>query len=215
MSADDWSGVMNAMTRAALGVMLHELGALEALKLGVSIAFASLTQDPFRSLASTSERAARASRAQLKPAVLTYRCLLTRRDPQEALRLTELIIQASGRAFLRGVLRGLDIPKLLASERREELLRARLQRVPNATFSLRFEGDTLHFTVTACRFVQLCHEVGHPELAPLFCSVDDAFFGHDLKGVELNRATTIAHGGDCCPFVFSTSGAKRGELPPA
>ena len=194
---------MNAMTRAALSVMLRELGLLETLKLGVSVAMMSVTRDPFKSLGATSEPAELESRAQLRPAVLTYRHLLTRREPQEALRVTEQVVLASGRAFLRVVLSGLDLPELLASPRREELLRARLQRIPNATFTLRFEGDQLHFTVSACRFVQLCQAAGHPELTPLFCSVDDAFFGHDLKGVSLSRETTLAHGGGCCPFVFS------------
>jgi hypothetical protein len=194
---------MKAMTSAALSVIYRELGLLNTVKLGVNLILTSVFADPFKPLGPAIDQGDRLSRVQLKPVVLIYRHLLSQRERVEALRITEMIVLASGRAFLRDVLDGLDLHQLVASNERERLLRERLKQIPNATFSLRFEEDTLHFTVSACRFVQLCAQLSHPELTSLFCSVDDAFFGHDLAGVSLTRETTLATGGHSCPFVFS------------
>ena len=194
---------MNSMTRAALQTMLREIGLLSTIKLGWYIAGNTLMTDPFKSIGKSKDQADKLSRRQLKPAIFVYRYFLKKYESQEALALTKKVVQASGRAFLNTVLHDLDIPTLIHSTQREEIVRDRLRQVPNVTFSLKFEEEALHFTVSACRFVQLCHAIHHPELAPLFCSVDDVFFGHDLKGVSLQRATTIAQGGHTCPFIFS------------
>ena len=194
---------MDAMTRAALITLTQELGLLSTLSIGLKMLIKTLREDPMHVLDPTTEAQEQKSREQLRPAVLLYRLLLRMTPRDEALRVTALVVQSSGRAFLKSVLGDLDLKTLIDSEEREVLLRKRLQQIPNATFSLRFEGDSLHFTVSACRFVGLCHALGHPELAALFCSVDDAFFGHDLQGVTLHRETTIAQGGHHCPFVFT------------
>ena len=194
---------MNAMTRAALGIMISELGIWTSIRLSTYVLIRSIFDDPFKNLDKPSDTSDRLSRDQLRPAVLVYQYLMTKRDPTEALQCTELIVQASGRAFLRSLLDGLDLVTLVQSNDREVILRDRLKAIPNATFSLKFVEDQLHFTVSACHFVRLCHLLSHPELAPLFCSVDEAFFGHDLKGVHLERDTTLAQGGECCPFIFT------------
>lgn len=200
---------MDAMTRAALKAISRELGLCSTLKVGMKIAFLRGTADPFKRFDTPVDEKEARSREQLKPAVLLYRVLLNQSPQAEALRVTREVVQATGRAFLNGILGDLDLHALVASEHREVTLRERLALIPNANFSLRFEEDTLHFTVSACRFVGLCHQLGHPELAPLFCSVDDAFFGHDLKGVSLERETTIAEGGHHCPFVFTLNGERE------
>ena len=201
---------MDAMTRAALTALIKEVGFLSTLKLGLKLTLRGIFTDPFKLLEGAVDDQEIRSRDQLRPAVLLYRILLEQRSQVEALRITQEVVQASGRAFLNDVVGGLDIHSLIASEHRETLLRKRLVAIPNASFTLRFEEDTLHFTVNACRFVGLCQQLGHPELASLFCSVDDAFFGHDLEGVSLERETTIANGGHHCPFVFTLNETKGG-----
>ncbi len=44
--------------------------------------------------------------------------------------------------------------------------------------------------------------MGASELAPLFCDVDEAFFGAVEAGVALHRPHTIAGGAQTCPFTL-------------
>ena len=58
--------------------------------------------------------------------------------------------------------------------------------------------------VVSCRFVTLCEQVGAPELAPLFCAADLAYF---VEGpIRLERPKTLAGGDDCCEFRFTLHG---------
>ena len=101
----------------------------------------------------------------------------------------------------------------IPEDQREAYLRPLLDPVPNAIYTLDFdENYRVYFTVQACRFAQLCTQLEVPELAPLFCEVDDYFFRHDLPQVELERNTTIAHGGKQCPFVLSLSDESKASL---
>ena len=161
---------------------------------------------PFKSLPQASDRKEQESRKQIAPAILVYQRLSRQHDQAKALEITRKVVIASGRAFLSTVLESLDIDHLssLAPEQREAYLRPLLDPIPNAIYSLQFDDQQrVYFTVQACHFAQLCTQLKASELAPLFCEVDDYFFRHDLPQVDLERSTTIAHGGKQCPFVLS------------
>lgn len=194
---------MDAMTKAALKVMLKDHGLMGGLRLAFLVGWNKAKGHPFSYLPPPEDSREKGSRDQLGPAVLLYRILSKSYPMREALGYTRRIVEASGRAFLSELLSGLDIPSLLKHPERENLLRAYLEPLPNAIFQLEFHEQELHFTVLRCRFVSLCHQLGHPELAPLFCAVDDAFFSLDLPDVHLTRPFTLATGGDHCPFILS------------
>ena len=196
---------MTPMTRAALKAMSAELGLWETLKVGVMITYREMLGHPFRALSRAKDRRQRESRKQLGPAVLLYQHLSKSRPQALALEITARVIEASGHAFLSSVMGTLDPRALLEMEEgeRSDYLRPKLEKVPNAIFSLSFTDEEVHFTVTDCSFVSLCHQLMVPELAPLFCAVDDHFFGGVVPGIKLSRATTIASGGETCPFVFT------------
>ena len=215
---------MDAMTRTAARTIISELGLGRGLLTLAEVGWRQSRGEPFRAYHLTNAQGVghpganpdelttreRQSRAQLGPAVVLYRALRKRLDEARALDVTGRVITASGRVFLSQVLATLDLSQVraLSHAERDTYLRSLLAPIPNATFELSFdEQDRVHFTVNGCRFVTLCHELGHPELAPLFCAVDDHYFRFDLPQVQLERATTIAHGGAQCPFILSVRDA--------
>ena len=209
---------MDAMTKAALKVLHQRLGLWSALLVIIRVVWGQLTGAPFAGWPQAKQRRERESRQQLGPVILVYRALLTRYPQPHSLAVTSDVVAASGRAFLSHVLSGLDIDHLLSlpDDQRGAYLAPILSPIPNALFELSFDTeDRVHFTVKSCRFVGLCAELSHPELAPLFCAVDDHFFRHDLPQVNLDRATTIAHGGDQCPFILSLSKTSSTLSPTA
>jgi predicted ArsR family transcriptional regulator len=87
---------------------------------------------------------------------------------------------------------------------REEFVRERGRKFFNATIEWdRISETAVEFTVTHCEFPGLCEAAGVPELAPVFCKGDGAFFGGVESDVELERPHTIAQGADDCPFRIS------------
>jgi predicted ArsR family transcriptional regulator len=61
----------------------------------------------------------------------------------------------------------------------------------------------VRFTVTHCRFPELCAAAGEPEVAPLLCKGDAVYFGEVLGSVHLERPHTLAGGGPECPFTLT------------
>lgn len=60
----------------------------------------------------------------------------------------------------------------------------------------------LAIDVTACRFVELCHAVGRPHLARLFCEADSRHFDREGSLITLRRTGTLAMGAPRCDFRF-------------
>jgi hypothetical protein len=77
------------------------------------------------------------------------------------------------------------------------------------------DGDDLvAFDVLRCFYVDATEAYGSPELAAVFCALDD-FSGDALgPGVASVRAQTIARGGDRCAFRFKRT-VPRGDMPPS
>jgi hypothetical protein len=64
----------------------------------------------------------------------------------------------------------------------------------------------LEYQVKNCIFVRFFNEVGTPELAKLFCEVDEVFFPKAFPDFKFYRGdsfkNTEAYGKDCCRFIF-------------
>lgn len=196
---------LDASTRAAFGVLRRRFGLLRALAIGFALERRVVRGEPFAHLPPPTDDKARASRAQIGPAIVLFGLLVERYGDPTALEVTAAVVEAAAVAFLQetiGPLRRADLARLAPAER-DAFVRERMARFPNA--DVRFEhigADEVRFTVTACRFVRLCHAAGCPELAPLFCAGDATFFGGVEPDVVLLRETTLAVGGDRCPFVL-------------
>lgn len=194
------------MTRAAFKSLIDQIGVYQTISLLAWVVVDLIRGLPFKSLAKADSQKERDSREQLGPVILIYGRLCRIHDQADALEITRKVVIASGRAFLAQVLKRLSIDTLISLPitERTAYLKPLLDPIPNALYTLHFdEENRVHFTVKSCRFVELCATLGVPELTPLFCAVDDHFFRHDLPQVNLERATTLAHGGVSCPFVLS------------
>jgi hypothetical protein len=79
------------------------------------------------------------------------------------------------------------------------------------------DDELVAFDVLRCFYVDAVGAYGSPELAPVFCALDD-FSGDALgPGVAGIRASTIAFGGGRCEFRFRRTGvreASRSTSPP-
>ena len=203
------------MTRAALKCLIRQVGFQKSVSLLGGLILDQIRGRPFHTLSKAIDRKERDSREQLGPAILVYQRLCKQYDQSRALEITRQVVIASGRVFLSTVLKSLDISYLISlpQDERENYLRPLLDPVPNALYTLKFDtNNRVYFTVQACRFAQLCTQLKVPELAPLFCEVDDYFFRHDLPQVDLERSTTIAHGGQQCPFILSLNDSPKTKI---
>ncbi len=192
-------------TRAAFGVLRRRFGLLRALGIGWAIERQKAGGRPFGHLPPPTGEKDAQSRAQIGPAIVLFAVLVERYGDSTALEVTAEVVEAAALAFLGETVGPLRRATLAAMgpEERDAFVRDRMARFPNA--EVRFEhigADEVRFTVTDCRFVALCHAAGCPELAPLFCAGDARFFGEVEPDVVLIRETTLAVGGDRCPFVL-------------
>ncbi|MEZ4366143.1 MAG: L-2-amino-thiazoline-4-carboxylic acid hydrolase [Kofleriaceae bacterium] len=129
--------------------------------------------------------------------MLLYRALVPRLGQPAALALVDEVVRAGGVAFLAASIPPLPPAGLAAAAR------ALVPRFFNADGEVTEPGpERVDFTVTRCRFVELMAAVGTPELAPLCCAVDEAFFASQ-RGVRLDRPETLAAGDPRCAFHFS------------
>jgi len=190
---------------AVLRLLIGRIGWLNSVRvLGLFLRW-QWSREPFGGLPPAEDDRERQSRAQIAPAILLYRAL-KRRAPESAWELTESVVLMEGVRFLRKSLGRLELERLqtLSPVERREFVEIRGAKFFNAT--LRWDevaADRVQFTVTSCRFPPLCVAAGVPELAPMFCRVDDAYFGKVEPGVTLERPATLAGGQDHCLFKLS------------
>ena len=212
--------------RAGLGALFREIGLLRGSLVTLGVGWRMLRGAPFRALKGASRDALepseghrareRENRAQVGSVINIYQALRGHFSEEEAIRVTGAVVTAGGRAFLKRTLRELnDTDALLAMSEaeRSQYLKRLLSPIPNALFELSIDDQgQVHYTVTSCRFAELCKLLGYPELGPLFCAVDDHFFREDTPHIHLERSTTLARGGDHCPFVLSLAPRDPQEL---
>jgi len=157
--------------------------------------------DPFAFLGKAADLRERLSREQAGIAVCIYRMLLKRIPREKALAAMAPLIEAGAIGFLIKTLpevRPATLTKGTADTRRT-LVRGWIDRFYTATAEIAEVTESqVVFHVTGCALVRLVHAAGHPELAPLFCKGDLAFF--QQRGIRLTRPTTIAKGDALCRF---------------
>lgn len=68
---------------------------------------------------------------------------------------------------------------------------------------LRDDGRHLDFNVTRCRYAEMYHELGIPELGRILsCNRDEALIEGFNGDAELTREQTILGGAPCCTFRY-------------
>ena len=68
---------------------------------------------------------------------------------------------------------------------------------------LRADDEHFEFNVTRCRFAEMYHRLGIPELGPLLsCNRDFCFAEGFNEDLELTRTQTIMEGASHCDFRF-------------
>ncbi len=189
---------------AAFKVLMRRLGVWRALRVGLGVRRGVARGEPFGALPPPQTPKDADSRAQLGPAIVLYRLLVQAGHPDPRGVVGE-VVHDGALAFLGhtlGPLRRADLAAMDA-DTRHAWLTAMGDRFPNATVTWARTGpEQVHFRVTACRFVSLCHALGEPDLAPLFCAGDATFFGTVEPDVQLTRPHTLAEGGPDCPFTL-------------
>lgn len=192
------------MSQSPVQVLREELGALGLVRVAASLAARSLWDRPFGHLPPAPGERERKSRDQARPAVLLYRTLKRIYPRDRALAVTGKVITAGALAHLERLLGDLNLTRFAAlseTERRSQV-EGWLSHFYTSTARVDETSDRrVTFTVTACALVRLSMAAGHPELAPLFCEADGAFF--EARGVAMERPSTLARGGSSCPFHLS------------
>lgn len=197
--------LLDPMEKAALRVVARHVGWVRALWYGLAIRRRVKHGEPFAHLPPPDSEKEAQSRAQAGPAIVLYRRLRRSLGPEDAVDITTDAVEAGALVFLQETVGPLNRAMLAAmsADEREAFVKARGARFPNAEIIWeRVDLQQVRFSVLDCRFVSLCAEVGHPELAPIFCKGDARFFGNVEPEVELIRSQTLAAGGTHCPFVI-------------
>ncbi len=196
---------LGAEERAALRVLVEELGLVRALAVGVSVQVAALRGEPFADLPPATDFPERGSRQQAGPAVLLYRALARRVGEAEGLRITGRAVEVGAMTFLGRTLGRLERRRIEAMDEaeRDRFAKEKAAGFPNAELVWEEISPTrVVFAVTRCRLVELVRHAGHPELAPLFCVGDARYFREVEAEAELLRPTTLAAGDDRCRFTI-------------
>lgn len=194
---------MDTSKFAGIPVLLNRLSLVEAISVAWKIETAAFRGEPWNDLAPPEDEKERLSREQIAPAILLYRELLKTHPQPEAYDIVAATAIAGGVKFLKKSIGILD--QAMISQKSEEELRAWSAETGQKFFNadIKFDvvsSEAVGFTVSRCRFPELCIEVGVPELAPAFCATDEAFFGKVQPNVTLTRPNTIAGGSDHCAF---------------
>jgi len=188
--------------------MVRQLGLWQALRVGMRLNRLTRQGEPFAHLPTPDCEEERLSREQCGPAIVLYKTLIPLLGQDRALQVTEAGATAGAVAFLKQTIGPLRRAELAAmsEEQREAFIKERGAMFFNATIVWdRVTPEEVRFTVQRCRFPRLCQAAGAEELAPVFCKGDAVFFAQADPPIILERAHTIAEGGDTCPFILKLS----------
>ena len=128
-------------------------------------------------------------------------------EPDRVLLLREVIAEV-GSAFIGAII---PFPSredwaLASGDARASFVNALRGRMINADMTpAGITDNRVGFDVHACRFAQLCREIGRPHLVPMFCEADSRFFAEEGPAgglIRLRRTKTIGRGQDRCDFRF-------------
>ena len=205
MKREPWRAVV-ARSRAAWSVLRRRLGTARALRLVWQLSRALRRGEPFVDLPPVETEKQAWCRQQLGPAIALYRILKAQRGAEAALELTADLVLEATVAYLRTQIPALQRKdyEVLPESERQSMLTNLVDQFPNVEVGA-FETSDRHFrfTVSRCVFVGMCRDLGHPELAPIFCAGDGAFFERHMPEIAFDRPTTRAQGQSCCDFRFA------------
>lgn len=141
------------------------------------------------------------------PALALYQVLVEQRgDRQSALQevqdLLLHILMSKGRLAMR-LLQHVPDPYAV--------LRRAVRLVNNAAFPapawdityLTDDKQVIAFEIHTCLYVNVLAAYGMPELAQIFCQVDDALAASFPAGIIWKRESTLARGGQSCDFRYA------------
>lgn len=209
MSRDSALTLGLQLQTSLLGVksLIRHVGLARALRIGAELSFQQATGAPFKSLPPPESKREKLSRSQIAPAILLYRSLRKFYSQNESLSICREIIVEGTLLFLSKAIG--PIKQDAIKEMNENERAGWITHIANQFFNASIQWhdiseDLISFTVTRCRFPELCAEVGVPELAPLFCEGDQHFFNQPEHFVQLQRPHTIAEGARNCPFTLSS-----------
>ena len=201
---------------ASLRVIADAVGWVHALRIGASISTPSASKALFSGLSAATDDREVASREQAGPAILLYRALTEHVGQARALEVTGDVVATGALRFLGRQLQDLDPAAFVAASDAER--RASADRWIDAFFTADAALDevtesTVVFNVSGCALHRLAAATGHPELAPVFCRADAAFFANRTPPIDLHRPTTIASGDDQCRFELSMAQPQADRKP--
>ena len=189
----------------AIGVLRRELGWLATTSVLIQFLVAGL-RDPFRELTGPPPGPReRFTRHQLRPVLLLDQVLRRRFDAARVRDILGAVIAQSGARFVRHNVEHPDPERWRAMTGAEQSAFAQriLSRFGNAETTLvSVPPHDFAFNVSLCHFVGLTQRLGRPDLAPLFCAADSAFYGDPNVPIQLVRERTLAAGDDQCTFRF-------------
>lgn len=195
-------------SRLALDVLRETLGSGATTRVARGVIRRAVLDDPTRALPPPKTRDEKLTRSQLRSVVLLDTALrldlgMSADDAREVVRQ---VVRTSGAAFLQRFFAGFAPEDWDAADddERARFADALAARIFNAEVrDVVATRTSLAFDVTLCRFADSLAALGRMDLAPLFCEVDAALVEREDVPFSLERASTLAAGGDLCRFRFS------------
>ncbi len=142
---------------------------------------------------------------KILPGVALYRCLLAQGYPADkAVDAAEklLAVKVSGDVRLASLAGWL--PGSFAILR--FVLRQQLpQQYPPEGWRIEMRSDTpdlIDFDITRCIYLETITALGHPELVPAFCRLDNLLGEAMASYARFERKSTLAMGAACCDFCY-------------
>ena len=147
------------------------------------------------------------SQKQMLPAVLLYKILIEQsHSPQQAHEFVAHLVHTLAFSFLKFTIPLINRKQVEHLPLPEQLkaLTSITKRFFNAQGNAEMTSpEKFSFTVSKCSFAQYSKTLGVPELAPIFCASDKAYFDACQPDVALKRTLTLAQDDKPCDFVFT------------
>lgn len=194
-----------SVERAVVRSLISQLGAVKAGLVLLRVVWGQLSYRPFHQLEKSTDAGEKLARAHVRDALILYRALANRETPSDT-SVFNRVMTIGAQAFLHGAIGIIERERYQQLNQPQRLgwIGGLIDLFPNATATIVETSDTkVAFTVTRCRYVELALVAGHPEIAKTFCAGDAAFFESQPAGIAFNRSTSIASGGDHCPFELT------------
>lgn len=194
--------------RIGMQFILGEMGVIQGGRVISKLKYRELFDNPFKALNQNIKltEQQRLSQRQMGPLVILYQLLKEEGYTQEdALDFCNQLSQKVAVAFLK-----FNIPRISKRKWKPKSLTKKLSKLRklaarffNAeTESEVISDDEMLITITGCHFATYAHQLGVPELGPIFCAADQYYFDHFQPDIKFERTQTLAIDGKPCDFRF-------------